>query len=180
MDYERGLVQHRERNDVIAQVVALAPKPVLVLIQRIEHGKFLTELLYKAYGREALFIFGGDGSQARNEALEAFRNNHVDVLVSSVILDEGVNLPNIRTLVLAGGGKAKHRLIQRMGRGMRSSTEKTRLLAFDFLDRGKYTGAHARARERVYRGEPAYTVYSVTKEDVLTALQNGPVKGAIT
>jgi len=163
--YEVGLVEHYERNRIICELAQTAPKPVLILIERIEHGDRLAGALSGAE-----FIYGGDKSRVRASALDRFRNGTVDVLVSSIILDEGINLPNIRTLILAGGGKAQHRLIQRVGRGQRKTEDKRHLIVFDFADVGKYLGAHAKKRAAVYEREPAYTLHHISAADALEVL----------
>jgi superfamily II DNA or RNA helicase len=67
---------------------------------------------------------------------------------------------------MAGGGKAPHLTVQRVGRGMRLSEGKERLFVFDFLDEGKYLKNHAGQRERTYNDQPAYTVATVNFEEV--------------
>ncbi len=200
-DYEVGVCESQERNVLIAELVSLAPKPVLVLIERIQHGQHLSRMLdtegsgersrlisyddphcaihRQMWPQKAVFIYGEDKAKVREQALQGFRDNLCDVLVSSVILDEGVDLPNIRTLVLAGGGKAPHRIIQRVGRGQRRTELKHRLLVFDFWDRGKYTGRHTKQRLKTYKGQPAYETFQMRKEDVLDALRDGVVQEAL-
>lgn len=178
-DYEVGVCGNSGRNNLTAELVSLAPKPVLVLIERIDHGRKLAAMLGNWY-QNVVFIYGEDKAKVREQALEAFRNNHVDVLVSSVILDEGVDLPNIRTLILAGGGRAPHRIIQRVGRGQRRTQVKQRLLVFDFWDRGKYTLRHSKQRLKTYKGQAAYDTFQIGKDDVLDALREGAIQEALT
>lgn len=166
LDYEQTVCGHHGRHELVAELVSLAPKPVLVLVERIEHGRKLAAMIDKS-----VFIYGDDKTAVREEALQGFRDNLYDVLVSSVILDEGVDLPNIHTLILAGGGKAPHRTIQRVGRGQRRTEYKDRLVVFDLLDRGKYTGRHAKQRLKTYRGQQAYETFEVSKELALGALR---------
>ena len=177
-DYERGLVLNDDRNHIIVRLVERAPKPALILVERIEHGEFLDTKL-AASGISTVWIYGGDTTKTRREALDSFRSGGMDALVSSVILDEGVDLPNIRTLVLAGGGKAQHRIIQRIGRGMRVASNKTTLIVFDFKDKGKYIGAHYRKRRALYNQTPEYTVYPMTAANALDAMRQGLVEEAM-
>ena len=174
-DYERGLVQNDDRNRLIAELVSLAPKPILVLIERVAHGEHLWDLVSEHH-QNTSFIYGKDTSKTRRIALDRFRSGETDVLVSSVILDEGIDLPNIKCLVLAGGGKAQHRIIQRIGRGMRTSSGKTSLLVFDFKDRGKYIGAHYRKRRTLYNATPEYQVFPMTATAALDAMREAVVK----
>lgn len=167
--YEVGIVGHARRNELITEIAQHAPKPILILVQRIEHGDRLLSRMIPS-GLRVSYINGADTGKRRARELDAFRAGQTDVLLSSIILDTGVNLPNIRTLILGAGGKAEHRLIQRIGRGQRKIKSKTTLLVFDMLDKGKYTGSHARRRRATYEREPAWTLHIIKQQDVLEAL----------
>lgn len=112
------------------------------------------------------YINGQDTSKRRARIVEAFRLGEIDVLIASTILDEGFDAPATEHLILAGGGKAEHRQVQRIGRGMRTSDGKERLTVFDFLDTGKYLGKHAKARADAYRRERAYTVRELSRGEL--------------
>ena len=112
------------------------------------------------------YISGQDSSARRERILKAFKAGRIDVLIASTILDEGFDHPALRFLVLAGGGKAEHRQVQRIGRGMRTAKDKERLVVLDFLDHGKYLGAHARGRAKAYRAERAYTVAELSRAEL--------------
>ena len=184
-DYELGVVDNDKRNTAIVDIVARAPHPVLVLIERIEHGEELlissiildeginmvTRLQRDTLIHTFRFIHGDTNPAVRTKTLNEFRDGKIDVLISSIILDEGINIPNIRTLVLAGGGKAQHKLIQRIGRGQRAHEGKGNLMVFDFHDRGRYTGKHRREREKLYASEEAYEMFHCTTDDILIELE---------
>lgn len=107
------------------------------------------------------YISGKDSSSRRQRILGLFKQGKIDVLISSTILDEGADLPSIETLILAGGGKAEHRQIQRIGRALRAAPGKDRATIFDFMDEGYYLGKHAAGRLAAYEAEPAFTVHEV-------------------
>ena len=47
------------------------------------------------------------------------KNNEIDVLISSAILDEGVDVSNINAVIYARGMKSTRKLLQGIGRGLR-------------------------------------------------------------
>lgn len=116
------------------------------------------------------YISGQDSTERRARVIRAFREGKVNVLIASTIVDEGFDVPAIRFLVLAGGGKAEHRQVQRIGRGMRAASGKERLVVVDFMDRGKYLGAHSRRRAKAYAKERAYTVHELSRYELQEAL----------
>jgi superfamily II DNA or RNA helicase len=87
-----------------------------------------------------------------------FRELKIDVLIANKIVDEGVDFPMMETLILASGGKAEHRQIQRIGRVMRTHEGKERATVFDFLDQGFYLSKHSEGRLLAYEMEPAFEV----------------------
>ena len=163
--YQVGIVSDSKRNEAVVRLAELSPKPCLILIKDIEHG----DELYTMLGGHAAFIHGNTPNGSREAVLDAMRNGHQPIVLSSVILDEGVDVPAIRSLVLAGGTKARHRIKQRIGRGMRAVEGKHKLMVWDFADAGKYLGAHARDRQILYSREEMFTPYHLTMADAIGA-----------
>lgn len=164
--YQSGIVKNGARNQMI---ISFAQKlrqrgPVLILVERIEHGERLSREL------ECPFLQGAVSGVGRADKWEDMRRGRLDCAVASVIADEGLDIPNISALVLAGGGKAPHKMIQRIGRGQRRAEGKDRLFVIDFRDRGRYLGRHAAARRRLYEKEPAYTLDELSKAEALELL----------
>jgi superfamily II DNA or RNA helicase len=104
------------------------------------------------------YITGEDTAKRRKRILELFRQRKIDVLIGNKILDEGIDLPLMETLILASGGKAEHRQIQRIGRVMRTHEGKERATVFDFMDGGYYLSKHSEGRLLAYEMEPAFEV----------------------
>lgn len=128
-----GIVDKRARNEAIADLVKAVDQPTLVLVERVAHGKLLRGMI-KQNKIKVEFLSGNASSDQRKNAIKALRNGDVRCLVVTTIFDEGVDIPEIGALVLAGGGKAHHRIIQRIGRGLRVSEGKDYIPIFDFLD----------------------------------------------
>lgn len=112
------------------------------------------------------YINGSTPSQRRRRIINAYKQGEIDIIIASTILDEGFDAPLTEFLILAGGGKAEHRQVQRIGRGMRVADGKERLTVFDFLDTGKYLGKHSTQRAKAYRREKAYTVRELTRQEL--------------
>ncbi|AHL21943.1 DNA or RNA helicases of superfamily II [Thermococcus nautili] len=116
--YEDVVMNNDERNRaIVAKAKELVRKGhrVLIDVKRIEHGKILKEMLEKE-GIKAEFL--SSKSQNRWEVLEAFKNGEIPVLIST-LLKEGVDIPEISAIILAGGGKSDIMTIQTIGRALR-------------------------------------------------------------
>lgn len=151
--YRRGVVQNAERNALAIEAARRAEKPALIFVKEIEHGRILTRLLERAKMRVD-FVWGSDSVESRQASIRRLVRGDIDVLVCSVILQEGVDIPELRSVVVATGGQSIIATLQRIGRGMRKATDKDSFEVWDIVDLGqKWLAKHSRARLRAYRRE---------------------------
>ncbi len=131
---------------------------VLIMVDKISHGKLLIEKLIQKNSK-ATFITGKESGDTRQKVLEDFKKGKIRILIATSILDQGVDLPNIDVLILAGGGKSKIQLLQRIGRGLRSGKDKTGLLVIDFANfTHKYLTKHSMDRLQTYHDEDCFVI----------------------
>lgn len=133
-----GIVEHQHRNKLIVAEAVRAKSyglSTMVLVSRKEHGKLLREKM-ESVGLRASYIFGEHDQAERRAAILALKNNKIDVLIGSTILDVGVDVPAVGMVILAGGGKAEVALRQRIGRGLREKKDGSPNVCFvvDFAD----------------------------------------------
>lgn len=167
--YRECITGSAKRNGVVVETVRRAAKPCLVFVQHIDHGKRLTALLTRA-GMKAEFVWGEESTTRRQAAIERLVRTDVDVLVCNVIFQEGVDIPSLRSVVVATGGASVIATLQRIGRGMRADavTGKHTFEVYDFFDRGcgcrpdrdqgmhsgcKWLEKHSLARVKAYQNE---------------------------
>jgi len=116
--YETVVINNKERNWAIvrkAEELVRKGHRVLIDVKRIEHGKILKEMLLKR-GISSEFL--SSQSPDRLKILEEFKKGKIKVLVST-LLKEGVDIPEISAIILAGGGKSDIMTIQTIGRALR-------------------------------------------------------------
>lgn len=144
-----GIVRCAARNLAIAGVAedeASEGRKVLVLVTQIEHGETLSGMI-----SGSRFIRGATAEADREEALADLRAGRTPVLIATTILDEGVDVPEFDTLILAGGGRSELSVLQRMGRVLRAREGKVARV-YDFMDTThRYLASHSLERVRVYR-----------------------------
>lgn len=154
--YQSEVVENLERNKLIAEVAehsASRGKSVLILVNQVKHGKNLESMI-----EGAVFIHGRDSSEVRNEAIEQLRQKKNQILIATTLADEGLDLPSLDVLVLAGAGKSETRALQRVGRVLRPYPNKKTATIVDFWDQSLYLEAHSRQRFEIYETEPAFEV----------------------
>ncbi len=138
---EDMLINSKTRNNIIANLCK-NKNEVMILFRRYQHGELLQNLI-----PNSVYVDGKDSKAKRDKIKKDFISGKIKVLLSSNILDTGVNLPNIKTLILAWAGKNEHGLIQKIGRALRSSKNKVTVDIFTFYESGnKYFDKHSEIR----------------------------------
>lgn len=158
--YRQYIVENEVRNDkIIKSVDKLIEKgrKILILVKNIKHGQILLDALLKK-GLDVYFVRGNIKSEDRNYIRQAFIDDEIDLIIASVVYDQGVNLPNLDALVLAGSGKSTGRTLQRLGRVIRAHPGKKDAIVIDFLDNAKYLADHSAKRVEIYRREAEFAI----------------------
>jgi superfamily II DNA or RNA helicase len=97
--------------------------PKLVFHERIAQANVISELLDGRGERVALY-HSGLGAAIRRRNLELFKLGQFSTLVTCRALDEGLNVPDARTAVVAASTRSTRQRIQRLGRVLRVSPGK--------------------------------------------------------
>jgi len=94
-------------------------------------------------------------SPDRRDLVRGFADGLFPILIATVIVDEGLDIPRIGTLVLASGKKSKRCYLQRIGRSLRrKSSGENIVYIYDFMDKGnKYLEKHSKLRKKLYEAE---------------------------
>jgi superfamily II DNA or RNA helicase len=133
--YAENIVGSPTRNGLVVEAAKRAPKPCLVFVKEIKHGKLLLKQLERA-GVPCAFVWGSHGTDARNRSVRDLLSGRIEVLICSVIFQEGTDIPDLRSVVIASGGKSVIAALQRIGRGMRVAAGKTTFDVYDIADLG--------------------------------------------
>jgi superfamily II DNA or RNA helicase len=180
--YNKAIADNKERNDAILKIALQMykrQKTQLILIQRVEHGKTLFNMLASKIPLKAFtvnvedpkngkmtavrvknieFLSGQDEALRRKAVIQAVKEKKCQILIGSTIADEGLDIPSLDCLILAGGGKSSTRAFQRIGRVLRLFDGKDRAICFDFVDYTPMLRRHSRIREKLYRTEEEWEI----------------------
>jgi len=147
--YELAVIVNNVRNSKIIEVMQEYPGPTLILVKSTMHGDCLVARA-EAKGLDLPFISGKDSEKVRKAAVDRMVKTK-GLLLATGIFDEGVDIPEIQTLIKAAGYKSEGRNIQQLGRGLRKSEGKTDLNVIDFLDRTAMLAKHSADRRKSYQ-----------------------------
>ena len=92
---------------------------------------------------------------ARQQAYADLQSGELKLIVATTIADLGLDLPVLRSLVLAALGKSSVRHLQRIGRAVRPAPGKSAAMIVDFDD-GHVHGwfkRHEAARRKIEKAE---------------------------
>lgn len=148
--YEMGVVYNEKRNAQIVDIMRREQGPLLTFITRKDHGDLL-EAGAREAGLTVKFVHGDTPIEEREQAAADLASGKVKVVIASSVWDEGMDIPAIRSMILAGGGKASTKNIQRLGRALRGTGE---VRVFDFHDGWNRTlKSHSLARKKLWLDE---------------------------
>jgi superfamily II DNA or RNA helicase len=151
--YQRLVVESRTRNGLLIQQARGARKPAFLFVRKTEHGSALAADL-RAAGMRADFMWGKGSTKARQAALARLASGELEVLVCSVIFQQGIDLPELRSVVVGTAGESAIEVIQRLSRGSRVTEGKTTFEVYDILDVGnRFLARHAKKRKAAYESE---------------------------
>ena len=151
--YRDGIEHSQIRNSKIVQLTKEAEVPCVVFVTGLDHMEILLEQLAKA-GLPCAGIYGATPQDEREKTIELLKKGELEVLVATVVLQEGVDIPDLRSVIIASGGKSSIAAIQRAGRAMRTSAGKDQAVIIDMWDTGnKILERHAKKRKRAYEKE---------------------------
>ena len=172
--YRECIVNNVDRNTRIAQeVVAYATrgKRILVLVTRIPHMRALLQAIRHLDPYVSVEqLYQATSSKERTWAMKDLDEDKLSVIVATPIFDEGVDLPNLDVVVIAGGQRSEIKTIQRSGRGLTQPGSKKAVLIIDFYDKThRFMKAHSDARYSIYLRER----YVFTRDSFLPLRDRG-------
>jgi len=98
----------------------------------VAHAKFMADVFTK-YGISAVAISGNTPRQERQAALNNLRRGLINIMFSVDLFNEGVDIPNVDTLLLLRPTESPVLFLQQLGRGLRKAEGKVSCTVLDFI-----------------------------------------------
>lgn len=156
------LVRHERRNKFLRNLSLSLEGNTLVLFQFVDkHGKLLYDMMKaKQPDREIFFIHGGVDADTREAVRQVVENHSNAIIIASYgTFSTGVNIRNLHNVVFSSPTKSRIRALQSIGRGLRISENKDRMVLYDIADNLQYkshqnfTLKHLSERLNIYSSE---------------------------
>lgn len=129
--------------------------PMLIVTKFKKH----CELLYKYYknkleaGITIAWVHSGVNTKTRNKTISDFREGKIDILISNSFISRGKNFPLLRYLQNTASMDSNEKMIQILGRLVRTHELKGKSYMDDLAFNGKYLTKHANHRKKYYKKE---------------------------
>lgn len=155
------LLEMHDRNALIVKMVERhGDWPQLVLTSRVEHAEKLASLI-----PESVSVVGR--TRGRAEAFAAVREGRAKVLIATQLADEGLDVPELVAVHMVAPSRAAGRVIQRIGRVMRSAPGKSRPTVYDYVDDMSLLASQWRSRAKACRDSLPGVRFTVLKQGEL-------------
>jgi superfamily II DNA or RNA helicase len=142
------------RNKILLNFTRKVNKNTLILVDFIKHGEQLFNVLKTNTDKKVYFVQGSVEIEDREriKKIMEYKDNVICIAISK-IFSTGINIKNLHYIVFAGGGKAKIKILQSIGRGLRLHHNKEQLFIVDIADQLNYGAKHYRKRKEFYAQE---------------------------
>ena len=152
---QQFLAKNPFRNKLIGKLSENFDNNCLIMVDYIEHGEELHGVLSSMCKNKKVFFIRGEVEVDERDKVKALMENSTNVVCIAIskIFSTGINIKNLHYIVFAGGGKAKVKIIQSIGRGLRLHKDKKGVIIIDMADMLYYGNQHYNKRMKLYKGE---------------------------
>nr|WP_152190558.1 DUF3427 domain-containing protein [Georgenia satyanarayanai] len=125
----RTLIILKELRDKVSDLSAMR---ALGFCVGVRHARYMAEK-FTASGIPARAVSGETAAAERAQALQDLRVKRVNILFTADLYNEGIDLPEVDTVLFLRPTESATIFLQQLGRGLRASPTKAVLTALDFV-----------------------------------------------
>ena len=106
--------------------------PTLAFCSSISHAEFMKGF-FAAEGVRSVAVHSGNGSDPRHRSVADLRSGAIDVLFAVDVFNEGVDIPEVETVLMLRPTDSPVVFLQQLGRGLRRTESNAPLRVIDFV-----------------------------------------------
>jgi len=145
-----GIAENWHFHQVVKRLCQKLTGRTLIIVERLDHGDTLKDII-----PGSMWVRGEDSLETRELIIDKLKHSKEDIVAIATqgIFNAGINV-KVHNLINAAGGQAEHQIIQRLGRGLRKSSDKDKLNYYDFIFRiNDYLEKHSMKRIDILKNE---------------------------
>jgi superfamily II DNA or RNA helicase/HKD family nuclease len=137
-DLDRAFVEAGEERarlvirELLEKVEDLERMRVVAFCATIRHAEFMADQ-FRRVGLEAKALHSGLSADVREELVGSFRRGELPIICTVDLFNEGVDIPEIDTVLFLRPTESATVFVQQLGRGLRNHAEKGALTVLDFV-----------------------------------------------
>lgn len=175
------IVSHAKRmSNLVALIMSLKGNSLVLFNQVEKHGKVIFKRLQELnekhnLGKTVLYISGETAADIREDVRAVMeQNDNVITVASYGTTSTGVSIRNIKNVVFASPTKAKIRVLQSIGRGLRKNEGKDKMTLYDVVDdfSRKTKGGNLKLNYVMKHFTERYSLYQREKFEIKTLLKD--------
>jgi len=97
------------------------------------HADYMAQYFRDRGNIRAVSVHSGEGSAPRARSLEKLRNGDLDVIFAVDVFNEGLDVPDLDTVLMLRPTESPVIFLQQLGRGLRKAEGKEHLVVIDFI-----------------------------------------------
>lgn len=143
-------------HDAIVEDVKNIPedKQILILVDRKEMVGEQIQGWLSVAGIDSTYVTGDNKKKELTDAMEAFNNKDIRILIASTVLGEGADIRSTDVLIIGRGGKSEIAITQAIGRAVRLYPGKKKAYVIDYQINGtQWLKKHCEIRKTIYKNE---------------------------
>ena len=106
--------------------------PTLAFCSSISHARFMKDF-FVAEGVRSAAVYSGEGSDPRHGSVADLQSGAIEVLFAVDVFNEGVDIPEVETVLMLRPTDSPVVFLQQLGRGLRKAGGKAALRVIDFV-----------------------------------------------
>lgn len=153
------LLNNESRKKFLVNLILQLKGNTLVMFKHINYGKELFLRVGDKSIYENFYIDGSSSVKQRDEIRTNIENSENSITFASVVFSTGVNIKKINNIVFIEPSKSRVRVLQSIGRGLRTAEGKNKLTLYDIADKIIFSGKnnttlnHYYSRLKLYKTE---------------------------
>lgn len=156
-EYDRAITDSDYRTQLSIERAKFYLKrkqyPMLIIGKYHRHVENLYEAYNNSLGDKYRIEYIHGEVKDRTKKLNLFKEGKIDILISSLIIKIGQNMPLMRYMQNAASGDSHINALQLLGRILRKHKSKNKVYYEDFYDIGYYLEKHSKHRIKYYKAE---------------------------
>jgi len=168
--YKHCISENDKLNNFVADLSKFLNKiglSNLILVQHYPQGNYIKEKL----SDEVQFVTGKMTTKNRKGSIGDLKSQSTSCMIATSLADEGLDIPVLDSVTMAGGGASATRVNQRIGRTLRKSDKvshkKNRSVVIIFEHNARFLDSHAKKVRRILKMEPEFEVINSKGMDFL-------------